>query len=158
MSFKRHSMGNLIGYHLTADWSKSREKSTNDTLKTLGGSTSWTLPYVFALVQGVPTKNGTRVNGYRTVPISSNQLIFSERGVKSLNDRHTKNQVNQLNISVQGQVIEWQTHTKSSQSVKYKCDLRLIRNRVMFGELVQIAHNVSGAERTILYSSVCVCA
>ena len=49
VSFKRHSIGNLIGYHLTTDWNESREKSTNDTLKTLVRSTSWTLPYVYGV-------------------------------------------------------------------------------------------------------------
>ena len=78
VSFKRHSIGNLIGYHLTTDWNESREKSTNDTLKTLVRSTSWTLPYVFACKLLFILKILTEdlwFNGHRT-PLASNPWLL----------------------------------------------------------------------------------
>ena len=58
-----------------------------------------------AQYNGCKEKNGTQINGYKTVTIYSNLLKLTEYNVKILNDSHNKNQVNRLNIRVGSGII-----------------------------------------------------
>ena len=59
-------------------------------------------------------KNGTQVNGFKTVSTCAIHLNFTERNFKVLNDTHTKFQVNQFNTIV---------------------ILRLVKRRLIFGNV-----------------------
>ena len=83
---------------------------------------------------GCPKKNVPRVNGYKTISTRANQLKFTEHNVKVWNDTHTKNQVNQINLSE---------------------ILRLMKRRLGFGGFGGNSAQLFDAERKILSLSLC---
>ena len=89
--------------------------------------------YVY-ICNGCPEKNVPRVNGYKTVSTSAIQLKFTEHNVKVLNDTHTKNQVNRINLSM---------------------ILRLMKRRLGFGGFGGNSAQLFDAERIILFLRLC---
>ena len=56
-----------------------------------------------SMLTGVQKKSGTQVNGYKTPVFVSDK--FADKNVKTLNDTHTKIQVNQLDENVWFELI-----------------------------------------------------